>query len=502
MQTVLTPQQMRQMEQNFFRATGTPSANLMARAARELVAAMDEHNLVRGKRIAFVCGTGGNGGDGLAAAAICHGMGAICRVILAQPAGKYTGDAAQYLRELPPQIPLCGLDDAGEPDVWVDALFGIGLSREITGFSAECIARMNASPAPVVCVDIPSGIDSRTGEVLGCAVQADLTVTFQRPKLGHFLRHGMDYSGELVVRDIGVAGEYLRDVPPLTDAIPFIFRPQNSDITAILPVRRHFSHKGAYGHLLLIAGSRGMAGAAAIAASAALHSGVGLLSIACVGEIVPILQTLVSEAMCIPLPQNDSGAISADALPVLQRALTGKTAVAIGPGLSRNAAPEIVRAVLESGLPAVIDADALNLISADDSLKSLLNANHLITPHPGEAARLIPATSDEIADALMLHRLGCQVIYKGAASIIAADGKLFLSDSGSPCMAKGGSGDMLTGIAGALIAQKIPVGRAALAASHIHGLAGEAAEAQFGAIYPAAMDIIRQLPHVWQEICP
>lgn len=502
MQTILTPGQMRQMEHNFFRKTGTLSADLMGRAARELVAAMDAHNLVHGKRITFVCGSGGNGGDGLAAAAICHGMGAVCQVVLAQPAEKYTGDAGKYLRELPPEIPLSDLDDVGEPDVWVDALFGIGLNREITGFSAECVARMNVSAAPVVCVDVPSGIDSRTGDVLGCAVQADLTVTFQHPKLGHFLRHGMDYAGELVVRDIGVDDDSLSDTPPLTDAVPFIARPQDPDITALLPMRRHFSHKGTYGHLLLISGSRGMAGAAAIAACAALHSGVGLLSIACVGEIVPILQTLVPEAMCIPLPQNDSGAISADALPVLQRAFAGKTAVAIGPGLSRSAASEVVRAVLKSDLPAVIDADALNLISADESLKALLGANHLITPHPGEAARLIPATGDEITDVLALHQLGCQVIYKGAASIIAADGKLFLSDSGSSCMAKGGSGDMLTGIAGALIAQKIFVGRAALVASHIHGRAGEAAEAQFGAIYPAAMDLIRQLPRVWQEVCP
>ena len=502
MQTILTPAQMRQLEQNFFRATGMPSADLMLRAATELVHAMDEHGLVRGKRIAFVCGNGGNGGDGLAAAALCHRMGADCRVILAFPPQSCTGDAAGYLRELPAGISLCSIETADEPDVWVDALFGIGLNRPVTGVPAACIARMNASAACVVSVDIPSGLDGRTGDVLGCAVQADLTVTFQHPKLGHFLRHGMDLCGELVVRDIGVLTQHLQDTPPLTERFDFIHRPANPDVAAMLPRRRHFSHKSSYGHLLLIAGSRGMAGAAAIAASAALHSGAGLLTIACVQEIVPILQTLIPEAMCIPLPQNAAGALSAAALPPLQAALSGKTAVAIGPGISRNAAPEIVRTVLACGLPAVIDADALNIIAADPELRALLRPHHLITPHPGEAARLLPPSGDEIADAVALSELNCQVIYKGAASIIATQNGLFLSDTGSPCMAKGGSGDMLTGIAGALLAQKLPPAQAALAASHIHGMAGERAEAQFGTVYPAAMDMIRMLPGVWKELCP
>ena len=500
MQIIVTPAQMRQMEQNFFRETDSPSADLMLRAAAELAQAMDERHLVRGKRIAFVCGNGGNGGDGLAAAAICHRMGADCRVILTTSAEAFAGDAKRYLDALPAPVTLCSIDEVGEPDVWVDAIFGIGLSRPVEGLPARCIARMNDSRAAVVSVDVPSGLDSRTGSVLGCAVQADLTVTFQHAKPGHFLQHGLDMCGEVTVRDIGVAPDYLSDTPPLTPEIPFLHRPLDADIAAMLSLRKHFSHKGTHGHLLLIAGSRGMAGAAAIAARAAIHSGAGLTTIACPQEIVPILQTLVPEAMCIPLPQNSAGAISAEALPVLENALIGKSAVAIGPGLSRNAAPEIVRAVLECGLPAVIDADALNLIAADDSLKLLLRDHHLITPHPGEAARLTPLSGDPITDALALRRMGCQVIYKGAVSIIAADKTLCLSDSGSPCMAKGGSGDMLTGIAGALLARGLPAGNAAIAASHIHGRAGEIAEAKAGRTYPAAMDLIACLPEVWQAL--
>lgn len=500
MQIIVTPAQMRQMEQNFFRGTDSPSADLMLRAATELVQAMDAQDLVRGRRMVFVCGNGGNGGDGLASAAICQRMGAECRVVLTAPTDRFTGDAKQYLDALPASVPLCRIEEIDEPDVWVDAIFGIGLSRPVEGLPAECIARMNASRATVVSVDVPSGLDSRTGAILGCAVQADFTVTFQHAKPGHFLQHGLDLCGHLTVRDIGVAPEYLADTPPLTPEVPFLQRPQDSDVAAMLPPRKHFSHKGTHGHLLLIAGSRGMAGAAAIAARAALHSGAGLTTIACPQEIVPILQILVPEAMCLSLPQTSAGAISAEALPILENALPGKSAVAIGPGLSRNAAPEILRAALECGLPTVIDADALNPIAANHSLRQQLCHRHLITPHPGEAARLISLSGDPIADALALRRLGCQVIYKGAASLIAADEALYLSDSGSPCMAKGGSGDMLTGIAGALLARGLSVGKTAIAASHIHGRAGEIAEARTGRTYPAAMDLIACLPEIWQAL--
>lgn len=500
MQIILSPDQMRQLEQHFFSRTGMPSHLLMGRAASELTRAMDERGLVRGKRMAFVCGNGGNGGDGLAAARMCQELGAQCMVALAMPREKFQGDAARYLNLLPGSIPACELDSIPEPDVWVDALFGIGLNREVTGLPARCIERMNASAAPVVSVDVPSGVSGLTGDVLGCAVRADVTVTFQYAKLGHYLRHGLDYSGDLAVRDIGIPSDFLSGVPDLRPGIRFARRGTDSDASAKLPRHRHFSHKTSHGHLLLIAGSVGMAGAAAIAARAAMHSGVGLVTIACPEALTPILQIHAPEAMCLPLPQNDRGALDATAAPMLEDALRGKSAAAIGPGLSRSAAPEIVRTVLDCGLPAVIDADALNLTAADPSLKALLNARHLITPHPGEASRLIAASGNEIDDALALSRLGCAVIYKGATSLIACGGQLVFSDTGSPCMAKGGSGDMLTGISGALLAQGLSPADAAAIASHVHGRAGEFAERSFGLRYPAAMDLIAQLPQVWQSL--
>lgn len=512
MKIILSPDQMREVEQLYFAESRTPSHLLMGRAAAELVQTMDSRGLVRGKRILFACGAGGNGGDGLAAARLCHERGAQCTVLLAMPREKYRGDALHYLAQLPASIPVlepCAPDAAPEacpavdalpePDVWVDALFGIGLNRAPAGVPAACVRRMNRSAAPVVSVDIPSGIDGATGDLPGEAVHAALTVTFQCAKLGHSLRHGPDYTGELVVRSIGLEA-FVSRAACLRPGCAAVERMEDSDVVRMLPRRKRFSHKNTYGHLLLIAGSLGMAGAAAIAAKAALRSGAGLVTVACPEALVPLLQLHAPEAMCLPLLQNARGAIDCSAVPIVQQALRGKTAIAIGPGLSRNAAPEIVRAVLTSDLPAVIDADALNLIAADPALKALLNERHLITPHPGEAARLISATGSEIDDALALARLGCSVVYKGAVSLIAQNGSLRLSDTGSACMAKGGSGDMLTGIAGALLAQGLSPFDAAQAASHVHGRAGEAAEQALGMRFPTAMDLIAQLATVWKAL--
>lgn len=242
-----------------------------------------------------------------------------------------------------------------------------------------------------------------------------------------------------------------------------------------------------------------MAGAAAMCARAALRCGVGLLTIACVQSIVPILQTLAPQAMCIPLEEDD-GAISIAALPKLKDALRGKDAVVIGPGLTRRVPTEVVRAVLESGRPAVVDADALNLLSERRELLSLLEREHILTPHPGEAARLIPEleTSDPIAAARALSELGATVLYKGASCVVTDGDAVYISRSGGCGMARGGSGDILSGIMGALLAERgvrsVPL--TAVLASEIHGLAGERAQEKYGCRGMNAMDMLEFLPEV------
>ena len=332
-------------------------------------------------------------------------------------------------------------------------------------------------------------IDGATGCVQTCAVKADVTVTFQCAKRGHFFTDGPDYCGRLIVRDIGL-GQAKGELARVTEA----------DVRAAFPMRRRNSHKGIYGHLLLVAGSYGMAGAASLAANAALRSGCGLVSIACPRSIVPILQTLAPCAMCLPLEEQD-GALSEAALPALREALSGKSAVAVGPGLSRRAAPRLLEEVLASGLPAVIDADALNLLSTSGALRSLLASHHLITPHPGEAARLVPGLSgDAVERAKRLCELGAAALYKGAVTVVAGESGCCLTTSGCSGMAKGGSGDVLTGMAGALLAQGVPAETAGWLASEVHGLAGEAAERRKGPYAMNALDQIDALCEVTQAL--
>jgi NAD(P)H-hydrate epimerase len=219
------------------------------------------------------------------------------------------------------------------------------------------------------------------------------------------------------------------------------------------------------------------------------------VTIACPESIVPILQLGAPGAMCAPLPERD-GAVSEAALPVLREALQGKTAVAVGPGLSRRAHPGLIRMILESGLPAAVDADALNLIAENREMLSLLKPYHVLTPHPGEAARLTGEKNDDLIDgALAVRALGATAILKGPTSVIAGK-EVYLSSSGTPGMARGGSGDALTGILGALLAQRIPPEKAAWAADELHGLAGEAAAAKYGVVSMMSTDLVECLPEV------
>ena len=495
MNTLITPQAMREGEARYFAASGIPSIEVMERAATALARAIAAE-LPTGATIYFACGTGGNGGDGTACARLLH-ENFNCTIV--QPRPPKSPDAIANLR----RAMDCGVtvaEDASQlaqPDAWVDALFGTGLTRAPGGSEKMLIGRINADRAHgarVYAADIPSGLNGETGAAYDPCIYADHTVTFQYIKTGMTLADGLDACGEITVADVGFPTEGF-------DLSAALFEP--ADLGRILQRRPRNVHKGDCGHLLIVAGSFGMAGAAAMCAKAALRSGVGLVSIACVRSIVPILQTLAPQAMCIPLPEED-GAISAAALPDLKAALRGKDAIAVGPGLSRRADPDILRAVLESGLPAVIDADGLNILSEHRELLSLLTSNHVLTPHPGEAARLLGhSCTNPIANAAALAERGACVILKGAASVIRSPKQpiAFISASGCPGMARGGSGDILTGILGALLADRRGVNpaHAAACASELHGLAGELAQLRYGARSMNAADILEFLPEVFRK---
>jgi NAD(P)H-hydrate epimerase len=497
MKPLITPAQMRDMEGRYFAETGTPSIALMERAARALNVAIARHYGLE-RTVCFACGPGGNGGDGYACARMYAKLGGKCALFPASP--PRTPDAIENReRALAMGIPELAPDaDAPAPDIWVDALYGTGLSRAPEGPAAALIRRMNADRrlgAQVVAVDIPSGLNGLNGAAFKPCVAADLTVTFQFEKTGHRLADGLDACGKIEVADIGIPGAFFpKDMARLVQA---------EDVAAGLPGKPRNAHKGDNGHLLIVAGSVGMAGAAALCAKAALRSGTGLVTVACPQSIVPIVQTLAPCAMAIPLPERD-GAIAPEAVEILKPALAGKRAAACGCGLSRRAAPQVLKLLLESGIPALFDADGLNLIAADDALKALLRPHHLITPHPGEAARLLGRPlSDPLADAPALNALGCQALLKGATSVIPVGRENWFSASGCAGMAKGGSGDVLTGLTGGLMAQSAaagtPMGGLHLAicaafASEIHGRAGELAQEKLGVRGMCASDLVDALP--------
>lgn len=496
---LISPQDMQSSEKHYFETSGVPSIDVMEKAAQALADAA----LARfpdAKTVFIACGPGGNGGDGYACARLLTAKGLNCAIYASAPAK--SPDCMENAR----RAAECGIEiRTGElpqaaPDLWIDCIYGTGLSRAPEGFALELLCRIHHDHfkgSGTIACDIPSALNGQTGRAYPGCVPADVTVTFQFPKYGLVLQDGLDMCGEIIVADVGFPKEAFPD-----DLFQLI---QSRHLKSRLAPRwKRNAHKGSFGHLLVIAGSVGMAGAAALCARAALRSGVGLVTIACPEEIVPILQIHAPCAMCVPLPQA-GGAVSMEALPVLSEALHGKTAFAVGPGLSRRVPAEILETLLRSGLPGVIDADALNIISENPELKRLLKSHHVITPHPGEAARLLGRKcEDPVSDAHTLFELGCSVVLKGASRVIEGKHLRAISTSGANGMARGGSGDVLTGLLGGLLAAKTPCipdpppDVTAAVACEIHGLAGELAHAKYGRAMNAA-DIIEFFPEVFKR---
>jgi len=485
----ITPAEMKRVETRVMQNTALSGERLMQNAAAHVARAVERLSAGRQGPVICFCGNGNNGGDGLAAMRILAeenpSFEGACRML----SGAHSPDARRERERLNarvPRIAVTGLETAAgsQPACVIDALFGTGLSRALEGealAACRCINAWRARGVPVVAVDIPSGLSGLTGDVLGEAVRATVTVTFHRPKPGLYLKEGPDYAGEIVVADIGLTAP---EAAAYDDA-GGLFVWQRCD--PLLPARRRSAHKGCFGKVLLWAGSRGMAGTAALCATAALRTGAGLVMVACPEAVVDIVQTLCPCATCLPLPEDAEAAWA-----LLEDRLSWADALGAGCGLGTGA---WAKALLERlcgwldghTLSTVLDADALNLLSASGQRPRGV----WITPHPAEAARLLgKRTADVLAEPVnaaqeLARRYGPTVL-KGACSVLCARGEMALNPFGTPAMAKGGSGDALTGVLAALLA-----GRAAGAyeladlallqtACALHGLAGEMAERRFG----------------------
>ena len=502
---LLTAKEMAALDREAIEQVGIPGMVLMENAAdgctRALVRRWAE-NLADG--VVLVAGPGNNGGDGYVVARKLANCGVAVDVLLLVDPGKVSGDARTNLDLLQAfGVPLEILLDeeavaAAGPrlaaaGVIVDALFGTGLERPLQGRFAAMVQAMDASGRPVMAVDIPSGVNATTGEVLGVAPKADLSVTFCRPKRGHFLFPGAERCGDLAVVDIGIPEGNVHGHGAAAHLLgPMVLAP----LCAPRPRR---SHKGTYGHLLLLAGSRSMPGAAVLAANAALAAGSGLVTLVVPDGVQVLLRGLVPEVIVQTLPAVD-GAFAAASVDELGSLLQGKTGVGIGPGVGRSADTEafVRRVVADVALPVVVDADGLRALEGAGPLDGA-GATRVLTPHPGEAAGLLERTTLDVeADRLaaaqeITRRYRTTTVLKGAATVIAAPaGELYLNPTGNPGMASAGSGDVLTGLVASLLAQPgviIDPQHAVLAGVYLHGLAGDLAAVRVGEPNLRASDI-------------
>lgn len=502
---VVTAEMMRSLDRLAMEEAGISGAALMENAGRAVFDAIHTRfDPLPGKRIVICAGTGNNGGDGFVAARLLHLAGASVSVHLAGDAASIKGDAERNYR-LALQMGLIANRLPEQADVKVDALLGTGSTGAPRERYAEAIRWMNGSPGPTVAVDIPSGINSDSGDAAGDAVNAALTVTFGYPKLGLFLRDGVDSVGELRTDRIGFDWDSLSCDSPYQMS-------QRVELAGLLPPRKRDAHKGLFGHVLIVGGSLGMSGAPAMAAKAAVRCGAGLVTAAVPSGVQAIVAGRADEVMTVAVPEND-GALFAGSLGTIHTSSERADVLCVGPGIgSINAARSLALSVLrEIDKPAVLDADGLNGLAAQPEALIGRRAPTVLTPHPGECARLLGTTAVAVHEDRVgsvkraAEQFRSVVVLKGAYTLIA-DGRsgradrIAINTTGNPGMATGGSGDSLTGIIGALIGQGLDAFDAARLGVYVHGRAGDLAAERIGKVGLAAGDIIEHIPEALQEL--
>ena len=487
---------------------GLPGAALMESAGRETAREI-RRGWPRPGRVVVLVGGGKNGGDGLVVARHLREAGWEVELrLLADPA-RLPGDAGLQWRLVEPMgLPVRRVSKPGDPlevegaTVVVDALLGTGLKGEVREPVRSAIQALVRAALPVVAVDTPSGLDGRTGRVHGTAARAVVTVTFGFPKPGLFLADGPAHVGRLVAAPLAYPAGALAAAGPF----PLAWTTLETAARA-LPPRRHDAHKGSAGRLLVVAGSERYRGAAALVVGAALRSGVGMCVAATPEPVAGLLLARHPEAIVASLPVSRSGALATRAVDVLARAIAEADAVAIGPGLGTgDHVRDLVEAALGAALPTVVDADALNVLAEDPAPVRRVTPT-LLTPHPGELGRWNGQPADRVnaervraaREAARAH--GCTVLLKGSPTVVAgADGETRLNLTGNPGLATGGSGDVLTGVLGSLLAQGVDPVTAARAGPFLHGLAADWAARDLGERGLVPGDLLRYVPLVVREI--
>ena len=505
---VLTARQMREADRRTIEDLGVPSLELMENAGREVASAIELAfpDLV-GRRVAVLCGRGNNGGDGFVVARLLHQRGVHVSVFLVGRAGDVKGDALTNLARIQPlSLPIV---EIGRQLEWerhapefagctlvVDALFGTGLSSPLTGLLAEIVEGVNRAGVPIVSVDLPSGLSADTHDVIGPCIHATFTVTLGAPKLPLVLSPASAMAGRLVVGDIGIPPSVVEslDGADLRVITPEALRP-------LLPTRLRDAHKGAFGHVLIVAGSRGKTGAAHLAACGALRSGAGLVTVATPASCQQTVASMGAEYMTEGLPETPAGTLAAGALEAVLA--FPATVVAAGPGLGAgDGVRHFLRGLVERvRAPLVLDADALNAFAGDvGGLAAREGRTIVVTPHPGEMARLLGVSTAAVqANRLdTARRLAVSnrllVVLKGHGTVIATpDGRAAINPTGNPGMATGGTGDVLTGMIAGWMAQGVNADTACRLAVYLHGAAGDLAALDEGQVSMTAGDLVRRI---------
>jgi hydroxyethylthiazole kinase-like uncharacterized protein yjeF len=512
---VVTAREMQQLDRRATAEYGIPSLVLMENAGsettREMLAAFPA--LLR-SRVAILCGRGNNGGDGFVVARHLLDRGVMVETFLFARREEVRGDARINLEILEKTgAAPTAVRDAGEmvarsdritsADVVVDALLGTGTHGAVTGILAEAIELVNRAGRPVVAVDIPSGLVADDPEPPGPAVRATLTVTFALPKRCLLLYPAAGYAGTIRVVPIGIPSSLCQDPELLLGLL------DADDVASAFPPRDPAAHKGTFGHVLVVAGSVGKTGAAALASLAGLRAGAGLVTLAIPESLNDAMEVKLTEVMTEPVPESEARSIGQEALDRLLRLAEGKSAVALGPGLGTHPSTQkLVHGLLASlKLPIVLDADGINALAGRADLLARVSGPVIVTPHPGELSRLLNVPRDEllrnrvplVQDAA--SRLKVTLVLKTAHTIVASPARdVMVVPTGNPGMATGGTGDVLTGLIAGLVAQGVAPRLAAQAGAYVHGLAGDLAAARLGQEAMLAGDLLDRVPDAIRRV--
>jgi NAD(P)H-hydrate epimerase len=486
---------------------------LMENAAIGVASVIRKFFDIKGKNVVVCCGRGNNGGDGLAVARHLKNAGAKVTVLMVEDNNKKLSKETEtnflILKGMGLNV-ICFEEISNfiseilkDASLIVDAIFGTGITREVTGTYSSLIEEINRKEKKVVSIDIPSGIHSDTGKIMGCAVKADITVALGFMKLGHVIFPGREYAGHIEVVDIS-----------LLEVEETGFNLLDEEDKKLLKKRKPNTHKGDYGHLVVIGGSKGKTGAIIMAGRSALKSGAGLVTVVCPESLNSIIEACSLELMTFPVFDRE-GFFEVKDLTTLTTFLKQKSAIVIGPGMGLNESTKrfLIEVLKNYSGKVVIDADGLNCLSTHlDIIKQNENIDVVLTPHPGEMARLTNRSIPEILEnpvktvMEVATKLNCHVILKGATTIYSDNnGKIYFSTYGNPGMATAGSGDVLSGIIGSFLAQKYDTKEAIILALLLHGKAGDYARLKKGEYGLNASDIIENIPVVlkkWEdEIC-